>query len=589
VGIRVEAADGSLLAAYESPLDIPRVEPPDLTKVRARADGQATAEELFCEAALLDSQSKPWEAREAYERVLQQDPGHVDTHWALGILDLELGHFEAAAVHAREALERDEGHGEVCYLLGVSLLRLGQVEEAKRWGYRAAQSAGTRARGYNLAGRAHMHLGEFDRAVSAFARARHGGGADSRNRNQWLIARYANGERESVLKEAQQLAQRDDPTDFVPRALVSLAQTGKAVAFVDGLEVMAGEQGFTATETALCFAELGCFDEARLVLEAWCRQRPTDAMPHYYLAFYQHLVGHEHDAQATLETAGACPRGHAFPSRVEAEAVLRYAIACRPKDALPHLLLGHLCAALWRTEEAVSAWEQAAAREPLWSEAWRLLGYHAWHQRRDLHQAERYYRQAHAGNPRDQIVLRDLAGLLTELDRREEAIELMEQVRNPRHDVSLWLARAYLAEGRLDECIDFLNSIDIKNPEGSSEPRDIWVSALTKRGKDRFAAEKTELALADFELALTYPANLQVGERYRRTDAEVCFWLGKAHWALGHGKRARAAWEAGASQITTRDPPLPNIRVSAGQSEHVQHCATALAAVDRGEPPPLEP
>ena len=162
------------------------------------------------------------------------------------------------------------------------------------------------------------------------------------------------------------------------------------------------------------------------------------------------------------------------------------------------------------------------------------MGFQAWKQETNLDRAERCYRKALAARPHDQIVLRDLAAVLVALDRRGEAIRLIERVENPRHDISLWLAHSYLAAGRLDDCIGFLSSIDIKNPEGSSEPHDVWVRALMTRGKERYEAQRMKLAAADFELALTYPPNLQVGQRYQPTDAETWFWLGKTLGAISN-------------------------------------------------------
>ena len=102
--------------------------------------------------------------------------------------------------------------------------------------------------------------------------------------------------------------------------------------------------------------------------------------------------------------------------------------------------------------------------------------------------------------------------------------------------------------------------------------------------KDPFK-EMLKGSLQTFLNALTYPDNLQVGQRYRRTDAETCFWLGKAYWALGDRDRARAAWKDGAGQITTRDPRLPNISVTKAQDDHVRRCAEAVKALDNGRPP----
>jgi len=589
VAVSVRAADGSVLASYTTPLEIPHVEPPDLAKTRARLDGVATVDELFEEAALLDSQSKPRKARAAYETVLELDPGHVPSRCALAVLDIELGRFETAAVHARKALERDEGHGEGSYLLGVCALGQGTPDEAIRCGYRAAQSAETRASGYNLAARAHMRLSQHDQAVDAFARAGRNRAEDSQNRNQWLIARFVAGEREAAATEALALVEYDDPTDFVLRALVSLGQTGTARGFVEDVHRISGEKVFTVTETALCFADLGRFREARLILEALCAHAPSDPMPWYYLAYFKHVEGDESGARATLVKAANKSQDTAFPSRLEAEPALRHAIASQPQDGLAHLLLGYLCASLDRIDEAVSAWERAVALEPNAGEAWRLLGYHAWKEQGNLPRAEKCYRQAVAAHPHDQTTLLDLAEVLADLNRREEAIRLIEVVENPRHDLALWRARAYVDEGRLDDCIAFLTSLDIKNPEGSSEPRDIWMGALMARGKDHYEAAQMDLALADFEDALTYPGNLQVGRRYRRTDAETCYWLGKTYWALGQRNPARAAWEAGSAQITTQHPQLSNIHVTKAQDDYVQRCTEALKALERGDPQLRQP
>ena len=88
------------------------------------------------------------------------------------------------------------------------------------------------------------------------------------------------------------------------------------------------------------------------------------------------------------------------------------------------------------------------------------------------------------------------------------------------------------------------------------------------------------MALEDFQKALTYPENLEVGAHYALTDAEVRYWLGKTLLALGRESEARAAWETGAAQVTSSDPPLPAISVTAAQDEYVKRCATALEVLN---------
>jgi tetratricopeptide (TPR) repeat protein len=433
-----------------------------------------------------------------------------------------------------------------------------------------------------------MRLGRYQQAAEAFARSMGRNPEDTRNRNHWLMARLALGEKNGVARDAGRIAEMRDPTDLVLRALRALAETGTAVEFVEELQDMGGEVTFAVTETAVCFADLGRFEEAIQILQAYCREVPKEPMAWYYLAYYQQQAGKTVASKKSLSQAATQTWQFAFPSRVEAQPVLEYAIACNAEDGLAHLLSGHLAAALWRTDKAVASWARAVALEPRLGEGWRLLGYHAWVKDKDLIRAEDYYRKANAARPVDQIVIRDLARILTEQDRRAEAIRLVEasnREQSPRHDISLWLAQAYIAEDRLDDCIAFLSQVQIKNPEGSSEPRDIWVQALMARGRQHYETGHLELALADFGVALTYPANLEVGQRYRRTDAETCYWLGKARWALGREAGAREAWQAGASQITSDDPPAPSIRVTAVQDEHVRLCASALDDLSEPERP----
>jgi tetratricopeptide (TPR) repeat protein len=137
-----------------------------------------------------------------------------------------------------------------------------------------------------------------------------------------------------------------------------------------------------------------------------------------------------------------------------------------------------------------------------------------------------------------------------------------------------------VAEGRFDDCIKLLSTERFSNWEGSSKPRDVFVSALMGRGKARFDAGQAETALADFQAALDYPENLGVGARYARTDAEVQYWVGKALMAVGRRDEAKAAWQNGAGQHTSTAKALPMISVPAGQDEYVQRCQTAAELIN---------
>ena len=578
VDVAVYDAANGLLLAYATPLDIPHVEPPDLTRQPARPDGRKTADELYEDAFLTDSRSRAGAARASYQKVLEEDPLHVPARCALATLDIEHGAYADAKAHVLKALERGADNAHAWYLRGVAHLGLGELAEARKAGYKAAHALDALPRGYSVVGRAEMRLGNYKAAREAFRRVSSETPRDTRNRDHWLLARHAAGDAPGAAEFAAHIEK--DPTDFVLRAIASLAVDGDFSAFVEALRMHCGEQEFTAQEAACVFAECGQYAGAAALLEAVLAAGMADSpMTRYYAAWYRSQAGDTNAAQDHLETAAGMSADLAFPARPEARAPLAFAAEEQPEDANAHLLMGYVAADLGSLEKAVAHWEDAVERNPDLHEAWRLLGLQAWKKDNNLEQAEACYRNAIRTAPKDQVLYRDLARILTSLKRRAEAIGLVQRMPHEnvmRYDVSGWLAQALLDEGRYTECIDFLAESRFSNWEASSRPRDIFVQALLGRGKARYEAGDYEAALADFERALTYPENLEVGARYEKTNAETQYWLGKTCLALDRPEDARTAWENGAGQRTSAGPALPFIRISAAQDEHVEKCRTAL-------------
>lgn len=588
--ITIQSSEGVELLAYETPLAIPEVSEPDLTKKPARPDGVATAEEEYRAAYTRDSQSNPKAARAGYEKALAADPLHVPSLCALAQLDLEYGRFGDAAANAEKALKRNPDDGQAAYLLGAARLWQERYEDARTWGYAAARTSAWKAAGLNLAGRALMRMGRYEKAAQVFGQSLAVSPQDTRTRNQLSAARYATGDRTGALWKAIAAAVAEDATDWTARGLAALKNDEAMADFLNATIRHSGEIEFTLIETATFFQDLGLNKEAARILHAAYVGRedafPGAPLPFYYLAYYNHLLGLEGESKAFLKKAASLQSDYVHPSRLEALAVLEYAIDKRPKDANAHLILGHLHGALGRIEEAVARWERAAKIDGASSVAWRMLGFHAWKKEGDLEKAEKCYRKALKARPDDQTLYRDLARILEGLDRREEGIMLVEALpteRTPRHDAIQWLAQAYVDEERYDDCIAFLEQVRFSNWEGRTRPRDIFVTALMARGKQRFEANAIEAAAEDFQRALTYPENLEVGARYALTDAETRYWLGKSLMSLGKPDEARQAWKEGASQVTSKDMPMTSISLPTSQDEYVARCAAALEVLDARE------
>jgi tetratricopeptide (TPR) repeat protein len=131
------------------------------------------------------------------------------------------------------------------------------------------------------------------------------------------------------------------------------------------------------------------------------------------------------------------------------------------------------------------------------------------------------------------------------------------------------LAQAYLDEERYDDAIKLLESTPyFVNWEGQDVTWALFNQAHVKRGERHLDKKHYEAALADFQAALTYPANLNVGRSNRPQESHALYGKGKALIGLRRVDEARAAWQQGAA--------LPD--GAAEQDRYRRLCKEALAA-----------
>jgi tetratricopeptide (TPR) repeat protein len=293
-------------------------------------------------------------------------------------------------------------------------------------------------------------------------------------------------------------------------------------------------------------------------------------LPLYYLAWYASKRDDAAAARRWLTEAASTSCERVFASRPEEIEILRYAVRENPRDAQAHLQLGCLLASLGRVDEATPAWRKAAELNPALSVAWRNLGLAATAEG-ELPEAEGLYRKAITARPDDQTLYRDLAEILLAADRRDEAIRLLETMPLEgmrRADITVMLAQSYVAAERYEDGIQLLESTPyFVNWEGQDITWRLFNRSHIERGRRRLQDGDAAGALADFEAALTYPANLNVGRSNKPEEAPAQYWRGQALAALNRPAEARAAWQAGAAGAD----------VPGRQNEYRQKCQKALA------------
>lgn len=561
IDVTIKTRKGQLLASFTTPLPIPEISPPEVSKLMTKHDEQLSLEEKYLKGRKYDLATNRNKAREYYEMALAEDARYSPALRVLAVLDIEAGLYENAIQRLKTALSRDATDGLSWFFLGVSHLSRGgsrnalaDKKKAIKCAYKAIRCLGTASLGYDLAGRAYMQLGDYVKAVEAFEKAVQLNPNDTKAKNHLLLALYAAGNAKSAYRNAKErLAQV--PTDLVPRAMIALQNKSQMGRFVREARAFVGEDDFQILETSLVFAELGLMDEAARLLSAVCvkavPQTERNPLPLYYLAYFSSLQADQASAHTYLNKAAVTYRDYIFPSRPEAIEVFKYAIEKNLDDAYAHLHLGNLYCHLGRLSEAARHWQRAVVLDPSLSVAFRNLGLYAWAVENNLSNAEGFYRKAITARPKDQTLYRDLADILLAANRRPEAIKVLESTpfeKLRRADVIIMLAQAYFDEQRYDDAIELLESTPyFVNWEGQTITWDLFNKAHLERGRERFENKDFTEALRDFEAALTYPENIGVGRSNRPREAPAQYWRGKALESLGRIEDARSAWKEGAA------------------------------------------
>jgi len=578
VDIELTDGDGQTVLRYRSPLEIPDRQAP----VRTTDDAGNDPNLLFERAFAFDKQGDRVRARAGYARILAIDPDHAPTHVAIGVLDAEAGLSGAALGHFDRAVELAPGDGMGWYLRAATRLRLDDLMGAAEDADKASRLTGTVALGHDLIGRVRMREGGFQAAIEAFQAAQAAGGAEIRVAEHLMLATYASGDAFEAARMANQSIAAGT-VRLVPHAVSALTEadltlTERAERFARRTGEWVGEPEFAYLELVFRFAHLGLLDEADALLGAVGTESANGArpLPLYVRAWLARVRGERGraliDELLPLAMAAGVPADYVFPAHTEMIAVLGNALEADPEDAPAHLYLGNLYAGLGRVDEAVEHWESAVRLDPSLSVAHRNLGLTSWKRDNDLTAAVERYRAAIEARPDDQTLYRDLAGVLIDQGQAARAIEVLENTpadAERRADATVLLARTYTDVGRYDDAIALLESTTFTNREGDAGTGQIFYRAHVERGVARMENGESEAALADFEAALTYPANLNAGRSHEPREARAEYWRGMALQALERTEEARSAWQT----------CVDGVAAGTEQEEHIALCRIRLSGL----------
>ena len=584
--------DGRELVAY-SPVTLAPMEMPEAVKSPPAPQDLKTDEELDLAGQRLDQFHDPDRAPEPYwEEALRRAPGDTEAHAGLGRLDLRCARYQEAEHHFRAALARltarytPSKNAEPFYFLGVALKAQGRADEARDAFYQATWSQEWKAPAYYALAEIASAHGDFQGALDLLNRSLDANALNLRAYGlKAAVLRHLDraAEARAVLEFA---ARKTDPLDV--RLMAEQWLLTRDAAAARPLFATLNSHGPTAQETAAEYADAGLWRDGLEVLAQAVAAPPDKTkispLAYYYLGDFAEKLGDAAQAAGYRQLAAQAAPDYVFPFQSELIPVLRRAIATNPQDARTPYYLGNLLFD-WQPAEAVQLWEKSVALDPNFPVAWRNLA-QAWaHQDGDEPQARAIaaLEKAVAIGEADPTHLAELDELYesagTPVEKRLAMMERHQAAAVRKDEALVSLINLKIFAGKSDEAIALLQGRTFSVWEGGTRYNtgEAWANAHLVRGLQRSAAKQSADALADLDAALTYPANLRATDAFANParQAEVDYWRGCAHEALGQREQARQLW----TEIAAALPPATGLRVGLNPflTRGVQHYYQALA------------
>jgi len=581
---------GLTLARFAVPLALPDRQPP------AKPASPQTASELV-EAGWQDFLFARFpEAEARFGKALEKDPTNPDAHTGLAYLKLDADPTAAAAA-AKAALAIAPNHGRAAYALAVAEARSGNHRAALDAAWKASLEPETAVGARALIGKLLLERQDYAGAIAALSQA----GPwrqDSLCRSRLALAALArhplkdgvkpDKEESSDLLWAADLVRENAQQDPLDSLGCYVGRRTHVNPIPDRTKLLANSiasrQDLLAllaqdSELGQVTAGLATFPESRAILSDPASISP---LQEYWLAWSSENVNTQTGARriatdSLLKNAGTSPSDGVFPYRLEMLPALQWATTKNPKDGKAALYLGHLLFHLGRHAEGREMWKRAAQLDAERVIACRALGMAAKTLDNDLKSARDWLEQANQADPYDAIVARDLANVLFALADKagsdSERDQLLSEAKDRlqaafgtgrgRSDFVALLARAQNRLGNYAATGAMLDTVRVTVWEGSHEVHDLYVQAHLAAGEQQLNAGHPAEALAEFNRALEYPANLATGKLEDSREAHIQFQRGNALAALGRKDDAAAAWKLAAAEPESKDTRIQEARQKA--------------------------
>lgn len=519
-----------------------------------------TLEELYLAGRGVEQFSRPFlDPEDYYLKALEISPTDYRVNLAMGIRRVQQWRYAEAEAFFQTAARtlRHEyiqiKEGELYYHWALAQRAQGKTREALRnFSYAAYHYAWFSAANFQLA-QMHCEKGDWETALARIEDA-----YSTNNHEASIVMLYS-----ALLRRAgrgsEALGMLHKAIEFDPLNY-GLLYERQLITEETPIEKMQGNMQDVENnyiEIATHYLNAGLHEEATLVLSGVTH--PRNPLFLYYQAYALAQQGQESEAKGIIRAAGRMGHDYVFPYRIESERVLRHAIEADPSSAMGHYLLGNLLYDR-RPDEAISAWEKAAAIDPELTMVRRNLAFAAFNHRNQADNAIDLLRGAILETPDHPLWYAELVRYYEASDRNpEECLELLEANRETvLKNVSApqGLVKLYNLTGAYDKAIQLLGSHHFRTWEGGRTIYWHYVDAHVLKALDLIDRAGYEEAVDHLVRAMDYPENLEVGKPLNdERNALMYYFLGKAYSEMGRNNDAREAFQKSVECENSRSWP----------------------------------
>ena len=307
-------------------------------------------------------------------------------------------------------------------------------------------------------------------------------------------------------------------------------------------------------ELAVDYANCGLWDDAigslTLLTDAGKKKSPTNPMVYYYLGYFWQKSGNTDKASACYRLAAKMSPDYCFPFRLESIDVLNSAAKANPSDPRAPYYLGNL---LYDNQpsKAIEQWEKSRDLDDSFATVHRNLAFAYSQVNNDVPKAIASLEKAVACDKNDPRLYYEL-DLLYEAggvspQKRLALLEENHKTVAQRDDALSRQIALCVQAAQYDRAIELLTNRHFHTWEGGGQIHDVYVDAHLLRGREKSNKGQHAEAIKDYQAALEYPENLEVGRPAQ--DREFCrtyFLMGASYEALSQTEKARECFEKAA-------------------------------------------